>query len=78
VLAGLDFAVSRGEFVTISGANGAGKSLLLRLLLGLERPDAGTVRLLGGEAARLSGRARTALLARVGVVFERDALFEDR
>ena len=78
VLAGLDFAVSRGEFVTISGANGAGKSLLLRLLLGLERPDAGTARLLGGEAARLSGRARTALLARVGVVFERDALFEDR
>ncbi|MCX5738601.1 MAG: ATP-binding cassette domain-containing protein, partial [Proteobacteria bacterium] len=38
VLAGLDFAVSRGEFVAIFGANGAGKSLLLRLLLGLERP----------------------------------------
>ena len=78
VLAGLDFAVSRGEFVAIFGANGAGKSLLLRLLLGLERPDAGSARLLGAEVARLSGRARAALLARVGVVFERDALFEDR
>ncbi len=78
VFAALDFAVSRGEFVAIFGANGAGKSLLLRLLLGLERPDAGSARLLGGDVARLSGPARRALLARVGVVFERDALFDDR
>jgi len=78
VLSDLDFAVARGEFVAISGTNGAGKSLLLRLLLGLEKPDAGSARILGGDATRLAGRARTALLARVGVVFEHDALFEDR
>ena len=78
VLAGLDFAMARGEFVVLFGASGAGKSLLLRLWLGLERPDAGSVRLLGGEPARGSGQQRRALLARTGVVFEHDALFEDR
>lgn len=78
VLAGLDLEVGRGEFLAVFGANGAGKSLLLRVLLGLERADTGSALLLGEEAARLGGRARAALLARVGVVFERDALFEDR
>jgi phospholipid/cholesterol/gamma-HCH transport system ATP-binding protein len=62
VLADLDFAVARGEYVALFGASGAGKSLLLRLLLGLERPDS-------GEA---SVRVAT------GVVFEQNALFEDR
>ena len=78
VLADLDFAMERGEFVVLHGANGAGKSLLLRLWLGLERPDAGSARLLGGELARGSRQQRRALLARTGVVFEQDALFEDR
>lgn len=78
VLAGFDFAMARGEFVVLFGANGAGKSLLLRLWLGLERPDAGSVRLLGGEPAGGSRQQRRALLARTGVVFEHDALFEDR
>jgi ABC-type transporter Mla maintaining outer membrane lipid asymmetry ATPase subunit MlaF len=78
VLAGFDFAMARGEFVVLFGANGAGKSLLLRLWLGLERPDAGSVRLLGGEPAGGSRQQCRALLARTGVVFEHDALFEDR
>jgi ABC-type transporter Mla maintaining outer membrane lipid asymmetry ATPase subunit MlaF len=78
VLAGFEFAMARGEFVVIHGANGAGKSLLLRLWLGLERPDAGSVRLLGGDPAGGSKQQRRALLARTGVVFEQDALFEDR
>jgi ABC-type transporter Mla maintaining outer membrane lipid asymmetry ATPase subunit MlaF len=78
VLANFDFAMARGESVVLHGANGAGKSLLLRLWLGLERPDAGSVRLLGGDPARGSARERRALLARTGVVFEQDALFEDR
>jgi ABC-type transporter Mla maintaining outer membrane lipid asymmetry ATPase subunit MlaF len=78
VLADFDFAMERGEFVVLHGANGAGKSLLLRLWLGLERPDAGSARLLGGELALGSRQQRRALLARTGVVFEQDALFEDR
>ena len=62
VLDGLDFAVARGECVALFGASGAGKSLLLRLLLGLERPDAG----------------QASVHVRTGVVFEQNALFEDR
>lgn len=78
VLAGFDFAMARGEFVVLFGPNGAGKSLLLRLWLGLERPDTGSVRLLGCDPAAGSRQQRSALLARTGVVFEQDALFEDR
>jgi len=78
VLAGFDFAMARGEFVALCGPNGAGKSLLLRLWLGLERPDTGSVRLLGGDPAGGSREQRRALLARTGVVFEQDALFGDR
>jgi len=46
-LAGVTFAVERGEVVALLGANGAGKSTALALLLGLRRPDAGAARLFG-------------------------------
>jgi ABC-type transporter Mla maintaining outer membrane lipid asymmetry ATPase subunit MlaF len=47
VLDGLDLTVHRGETLVILGRSGGGKSTLLRCLLGLERPDAGTVRIQG-------------------------------
>lgn len=54
VLQGIDFRVARGEFVALIGPNGGGKTTLLRVLLGLVRPERGTVRVLGvaPEAAR--------------------------
>ena len=63
VLAGVDLAVEQGEFVAIAGPNGGGKTTLLRLALGLERPDSGVVRLLGDPADSCSRRAEIGYLA---------------
>ncbi len=49
---GAEFAIDRGEFVAVIGPNGAGKSTLFRLLLGLVRPTAGTLEVLGGRPHR--------------------------
>jgi zinc transport system ATP-binding protein len=56
VLAGVDFAVRHGEFVAVAGPNGGGKTTLLRLALGLERPGSGRVLLLGDPAERCRRR----------------------
>jgi ABC-type lipoprotein export system ATPase subunit len=55
-LQGLSLRVAEGEVVVVLGPSGSGKSTLLRLLAGLDRPSAGTVRVLGADLARLSGR----------------------
>ena len=62
VLRDVDLRIEEGEFVAIAGPNGGGKTTLLRLALGLERPTAGTVRLLGEPADRVRGRSRIAYL----------------
>jgi zinc transport system ATP-binding protein len=58
VLDCVSLAVDAGEFVALAGPNGSGKSTLIRILLGLMRPDAGTVKVLGAEPARLRERWR--------------------
>jgi len=49
ILTDVDLTLREGEFTVLAGANGSGKSTLLKLMLGLLRPDAGTVRVLGGS-----------------------------
>ncbi len=49
ILDGVDLELSAGEFIVLAGANGSGKSTLLKLCVGLLKPDAGTVRVLGGS-----------------------------
>ena len=63
VLRDVDLAIEPHEFVGIAGPNGGGKTTLLKLILGLERPRRGTVRLLGEAPDRLSRRSRIAYLA---------------
>ena len=56
VLESVDLEVERGEFLAIIGPNGGGKTTLFKLLLGLLRPERGTVRVLGGEPEAARGR----------------------
>ena len=72
---GIDMEVYEGEIFGIVGGSGAGKSVLLRTILGLRRPDAGTVRILGTDPHALSEAELSALKARYGVTFQEGALF---
>lgn len=71
----LDLDVRRGEVLGIVGGSGTGKSVLLKVILGLVRPKAGRIEMLGAEPARLSDAGRIALQARTGVLFQDGALF---
>jgi zinc transport system ATP-binding protein len=61
VLRDVDLTVERGEFVAIAGPNGGGKTTLLRLVLGLEQPTAGRVRLFARRVAYLPQRAQAGI-----------------
>ncbi len=72
---GLDLDLRRGEILGVVGGSGTGKSVLLRTIVGLNRPAAGTVRVLGQNVGQLHGPAREALERRWGVMFQNGALF---
>jgi phospholipid/cholesterol/gamma-HCH transport system ATP-binding protein len=75
VLCGLDLEVRRGETLVILGGSGSGKSTLLRCLVGLERPDSGTVRVCDIDVFSADRRSLTALRKRMGMAFQGGALF---
>jgi phospholipid/cholesterol/gamma-HCH transport system ATP-binding protein len=72
---GVDFRVRRGEVVALIGGSGSGKSVLLREIIGLQRPAAGAVRLLGTDVWRASATELDALRRRFGMLFQDGALF---
>src|SRR5262245_9482745 len=76
VLRGIDLAVMTGEIVTIMGGSGSGKSVLLRLIAGLIKPDAGEIRLDGTDIVPLEEDAMLTFRQRMGVVFQQAALFD--
>jgi phospholipid/cholesterol/gamma-HCH transport system ATP-binding protein len=75
VHAGLDMRVEQGEVFGVIGGSGTGKSVLLRTILGLRRPDAGSVRFLGRELTQLRPAELYELKASYGVTFQEGALF---
>jgi phospholipid/cholesterol/gamma-HCH transport system ATP-binding protein len=75
VHAGLDMQVYQGEVFGIIGGSGAGKSVLLRTILGLRRPNAGSVLFYGREVGSMSAAELHALKATYGVTFQEGALF---
>jgi phospholipid/cholesterol/gamma-HCH transport system ATP-binding protein len=72
---GLDMTVERGEVFGIVGGSGSGKSVLLRSILGLQRPQAGEVRLFGRDLTQMSNAELTRIKATYGVTFQQGALF---
>jgi phospholipid/cholesterol/gamma-HCH transport system ATP-binding protein len=76
VLRGLDLDIATGEIMVIIGRSGGGKSVLLKHLIGLLRPDAGHVFVDATEITRLRGRELDRVRERYGVVFQGGALFD--
>ncbi len=72
---GIDFDVNEGEVFGIVGGSGSGKSVLLRTLLGLQHPDAGTVLMEGHEITAMGDRELREVKRRYGVTFQHGALF---
>jgi phospholipid/cholesterol/gamma-HCH transport system ATP-binding protein len=71
----LSLDVRRGEVLGVVGGSGTGKSVLLREIVGLQRPTAGRIDLLGEEVWALKPLERQALNTRTGVLFQDGALF---
>ena len=69
-LKGVNFRVRAGEVVALLGPNGAGKTTAVKLLLGLLQPNAGKVRVLGGDPTNPENRMRTGAMLQVGRVPE--------
>jgi len=76
ILKGVSFTVPKGETKVILGPSGSGKSTILRLLIGLARPDAGAILVDGEDIARASETQLQAMRRRMGMVFQQGALFD--
>ena len=76
VLDGVSFSVSLGETKIIIGASGSGKSTILKLIMGLDKPDEGSIVIDGQDITRLSERDLVSIRQKIGMVFQESALFD--
>lgn len=76
VLNGVDLRVADGELIAIIGESGGGKSVLLRHLIGLLKPDRGRIEVDGEDITRVKGKKLDEIRAKFGVVFQGGALFD--
>ena len=76
VLNGISLDVSRGETLAVLGRSGTGKSVLLRLIIGLEKPDSGTVRIHGQDIAGLALDRMGEIRKKMGFLFQHAALYD--
>src|SRR5438132_8478646 len=76
VLRGVSFTLAKGESLVIMGGSGAGKTVLLRLVAGLIRPDVGRLRVFGRHIEHLKEEELLPLRRRMGYVFQGAALFD--
>src|SRR5580658_3538992 len=76
VLDGISLKVKRGETFAVLGRSGTGKSVLLRLIIGLEKPDSGSVRIHGQDIAGLALDQLGEIRKKVGFLFQHAALYD--
>ncbi|PSL48376.1 phospholipid/cholesterol/gamma-HCH transport system ATP-binding protein [Chitinophaga niastensis] len=76
VLEGINLDLHKGENVAVLGRSGTGKSVLIKIIIGLLKPDAGTVKVLGEEVSQLDDVALRALRLKVGFSFQSSALYD--
>jgi phospholipid/cholesterol/gamma-HCH transport system ATP-binding protein len=76
VLNGINLSVSRGETLAVLGRSGTGKSVLLRLIIGLEKPDSGSVRIHGQDISGLSLDQLGEIRQKMGFLFQHSALYD--
>ncbi|HKS90014.1 MAG TPA: ATP-binding cassette domain-containing protein [Stellaceae bacterium] len=76
VLSGVDLSCAAGESLVVIGGSGTGKSVLIKCILGILRPDAGSIRIDGEETAGLGSAARARLMLKFGMLFQGSALFD--
>lgn len=72
----IDLTVQKGEVLTLMGGSGTGKSVLLRSLIGLDRPDQGSIIFRGDDICQLSEEALIPIRKRIAYVFQYGALFD--
>ncbi|RMD98794.1 MAG: ATP-binding cassette domain-containing protein, partial [Deltaproteobacteria bacterium] len=76
VLDGVNLSIGRGETTVIIGRSGGGKSTLLRLLIGLTRPDRGKILVEGEDITRMKGKTLARIRKKFGMLFQYAALFD--
>jgi phospholipid/cholesterol/gamma-HCH transport system ATP-binding protein len=76
VLKGIDFNVFKGENVAVLGKSGTGKSVLIKIIIGLLKPDQGDVTVFGKQVDKLNAKELDALRLRIGFSFQNSALYD--
>jgi phospholipid/cholesterol/gamma-HCH transport system ATP-binding protein len=73
---GVSFQLHEGEIIGLFGGSGSGKSVILRSIIGLERPDKGEIVFEGNDVSNFSEREFTGVRVKIGYVFQNGALFD--
>jgi phospholipid/cholesterol/gamma-HCH transport system ATP-binding protein len=76
VLQGIDLDVAKGESMVVIGGSGTGKSVLLKCILGLMRPDSGSIKIDDQETVALADGGRADVMRKFGMLFQGGALFD--
>ncbi|MBF0479524.1 MAG: ATP-binding cassette domain-containing protein [Candidatus Omnitrophica bacterium] len=76
VLDGVDLTIAKGEILVVLGQSGTGKSVLLKHIIGLLKPDSGSVKLNGTDISQLTERELLAVRKKVGFLFQDGALYD--